>query len=88
VVGWKGKAEIDPGDAYERETAIIFMSLFDAPPQEVTGIHAAIDSGLVSGTIRPVVSMELPLDEASDAHDSVMLPGALGKIVLIPVKDR
>lgn len=88
VVGWKGKAEIDPGDAYERETAIIFMSLFDAPPPEVTGIHAAIDSGLVSGTIRPVVSMELPLDEASDAHDSVILPGALGKIVLIPVKDR
>jgi NADPH:quinone reductase-like Zn-dependent oxidoreductase len=62
--------------------------LFDAPPQEVTSIHAAIDSGLVSGTIRPVVSMELPLDEASKAHEGVMSPGALGKIVLIPVKDR
>ncbi len=88
VVGGRGKVAIDPADAYAREVAILFMSLFDAPPEEVNRIYAAIDSGLVTGTIRPVVSMELPLDEAATAHDYVMAPGASGKIVLIPLKER
>jgi hypothetical protein len=43
---------------------------------------------LENGFIRPVFSMELTLEEAAQAHEAVMAPGALGKIVLIPLKER
>jgi NADPH2:quinone reductase len=47
-------------------------------------IHAALGAGLENGTLRPVIAQELPLSEAETAHITVMLPGAAGKIVLIP----
>jgi NADPH:quinone reductase len=88
VVGGRGKVEIDPRDAIKRDATIVAMSLFNASPQELAGIHAAIGSGLENGFIRPVSSMELTLEDAAQAHESIMAPGALGKIVLIPLKER
>jgi NADPH:quinone reductase len=88
IVGGRGKVEIDPGDAVMRDATIFAMSLFNASAEELAGIHAAIGAGLVCGSIRPVVSMEMLLEEAPSAHESIMSPGALGKIVLIPLKDR
>jgi NADPH2:quinone reductase len=41
-------------------------------------------AGLSNGTLRPVIGKEFPLAEAAQAHQAVMEPGALGKIVLIP----
>ena len=46
--------------------------------------HAALVAGLSNGTLNPVVGRELPLAEAPSAHEAVMAPGALGKIVLVP----
>jgi len=34
--------------------------------------------------LRPIVSKELPLADAAQAHKLIMEPGASGKIVLIP----
>jgi NADPH2:quinone reductase len=46
--------------------------------------HAALATGLANGTLRPVVGKELPLAQAAQAHKDVMVPGAFGKIVLVP----
>jgi NADPH2:quinone reductase len=67
-----------------RDAAILGMTLFNTSPQELMSIHAAIVAGLESGTLRPVVGREFPLAEAARAHEEVLKPGALGKIVLIP----
>jgi NADPH2:quinone reductase len=60
------------------------MTLFNASPQELQSIHAALGAGLEAGTLRPVVGRELPLSEAARAHEEVLKPGAYGKIVLVP----
>jgi NADPH:quinone reductase len=87
VVGGRGKVEIEPGDAIKRDATIVAMSLFNASAGELAGIHAAISAGLVTGAIRPVVGMELLLEDAPSAHEAIMTSGALGKVVLIPLKE-
>ncbi|MBV9867867.1 MAG: NADPH:quinone reductase [Abitibacteriaceae bacterium] len=84
VVGSRGKVEINPRDAMARDATILGMTLPNVPPTELAAIHAAIGAGLAQGTLRPIISRELPLAEAAAAHEAVMQPGAHGKIVLIP----
>jgi NADPH2:quinone reductase len=60
------------------------MTLFNATEKELTSMHAAFAAGLENGTLRPVVSRELPLAEAATAHHEVIESSTLGKIVLIP----
>jgi len=84
VVGNRGTIEINPRDAMGRDAAILGMSLWNATPDEMQSIHAAIIAGLENKTLRPIVNKELPMAEAPRAHADVMTPGAYGKIVLVP----
>jgi NADPH:quinone reductase len=84
VVGNRGTIEINPRDAMSRDAAILGMSLLNAPPQELIGIHSALVAGLENRSLRPVIGQEIPLAEAPRAHTAIMEPGAHGKIVLIP----
>jgi NADPH2:quinone reductase len=84
VIGSRGTVEINPRLAMSRDAAILGMTLFNASPQELRSIHAALGAGLAAGTLRPVVGRELPLAEAARAHEEVLQPGSYGKIVLIP----
>jgi NADPH2:quinone reductase len=85
VVGSRGTVEIDPRATMGRDAKIIGMTVLNASPEELAGIHAALVAGLESGILRPVIGQELPLREAARAHEEVMKPsGAHGKIVLIP----
>ena len=84
VVGSRGPVEINPRAAMTRDASIHGMTLFNVTPDELAGIHAAITAGLEAGTLRPFVGRELPLAEASRAHEEVLQPGARGKIVLKP----
>ncbi|HXN27991.1 MAG TPA: NADPH:quinone reductase [Candidatus Acidoferrales bacterium] len=84
VVGSRGNAEITPRDMMGRDGAIFGMSLWNATPQEVTSIHAALIAGLENKSLCPVVSQEIPLAEAARAHTAIMAGGAYGKIVLVP----
>jgi NADPH2:quinone reductase len=83
VVGSRGRVEIDPRDAMGREGVIIGMTLFNASEKELSSMHAAFVAGLENGTLRPVVSRELPLADAALAHHEVMETSTLGKIVLV-----
>ena len=84
VIGSRGTVEINPRLAMARDASIHGMTLFNATPQEMAGVHAALGAGLEAGTLRPVVGRELPLSDAARAHEEVLKPGAYGKIVLIP----
>ena len=84
IIGSRGAVEIDPRDAIGQETAILGMTLFNATEKEQAGMHAAFAAGLANGTLRPVVSRELPLAEAPKAHHAVIESSTFGKIVLTP----
>jgi NADPH2:quinone reductase len=84
VVGNRGKTEIDARQAMARDAAILGMTLFNVNEADFVEIHAALIAGLTNGTLNPVVGREIPLAEATRAHEGVMQPGALGKIVLVP----
>ncbi len=84
VIGNRGAIEINPRDAMMREASILGMTMWGATDADLAEIHSAIVAGLESGTLRPVIGQELPLGEASRAHQLVLEPGAYGKIVLVP----
>jgi len=84
VVGNRGSIEINPRGTMGKDAVILGMALWNATPQEIASIHAALVAGLANGTLRPVVGRELPLKDAARAHVAVLEPGAYGKIVLTP----
>ncbi len=84
IVGSRGKVEINPRDAMSREADILGLMLFNATSEELGEIHASIWQGLTDGYLRPIVSREIPLKDASKAHTEIMESRARGKIVLIP----
>jgi NADPH2:quinone reductase len=84
VVGNRGKTEIDARQAMGRDAAILGMTLFNVGEADFVEIHAGLIAGLANGTLNPVVGREIPLADAARAHEAVMEPGALGKIVLVP----
>jgi NADPH2:quinone reductase len=84
VIGNRGTVEINPRSAMAKDVTISGFVLWNASGEEKASIHAALVAGLANGVLRPVVGQEIPLAEASRAHQAVMEPGAYGKIVLVP----
>ncbi len=84
VIGNRGTIEIDPRAAMGRNASILGMSLFNTTESQLRSIHAALYAGLENGSLRPVISEELPLADAAYAHKRVMESGAKGKIILRP----
>ncbi len=84
VIGSRGTVEITPRDLMSRDADVRAMTLFNATPAELAGIHAALAAGLENGTLRPIVGREMALADAAKAHTAVLEPGAIGKIVLKP----
>ena len=84
VVGSRGPIEIDPRAAMTRDANILGMTVANVSEQDRASINAALVAGLENGTLKPVVGKEMPLADATRAHEAVMQPGAFGKIVLIP----
>ncbi len=84
VVGNRGRTEIDARQAMGRDASILGMTLFNVTDDEYVEIHAALGGGLENGTLNPAVGREFPLADAARAHEAVMEPGALGKIVVVP----
>jgi NADPH2:quinone reductase len=86
IIGSRGRVEIDPRDAMQRDLDLRGMVMPNASPADLASIHAALVAGLENGTLRPVIGKEFPLAEAAKAHRAVMEPEAFGKIVLMPQK--
>jgi NADPH2:quinone reductase len=84
VIGSRGPVEINARDLMSRNADIRGMILFETAPEQIARTHAALRAGLEAGALRPVISREFPLAEASKAHEAVMSAGATGKIILVP----
>ena len=83
VIGNRGRVEIDARQAMGKDASIFGMTSFNVTPPELASIHAALVAGLANGSLNPVVGREMPLGDAARAHEAVLEPGALGKIVLV-----
>jgi NADPH2:quinone reductase len=84
VVGNRGRIEIDPRKTMSRDAAILGLTLVNATREELAGVHAGIVAGLENGSLKPVVSRELPLERAPEAHVAVLESPHRGKIALVP----
>jgi NADPH2:quinone reductase len=82
VVGSRGTVEINPRDTMAREADIRGVFMGGATAAEAAEAWAAIDAGLLSGALAPIVAEEIPLADAFRAHEAVMASGHRGKIVL------
>jgi len=84
VIGSRGKVEIDARELMVRDAEVRGMLLFNVSARDKVAIHAALQAGLESGTVKPVIARELALEDAARAHELIMEPGASGKIILVP----
>lgn len=84
VIGNRGDVTINARELMARRASIRAFTLWGITPAEEADIHAGLIAGLENGTLRPVVSKELPLADAGRAHQEILEPGAAGKIVLAP----
>ena len=84
IIGSRGPIQIDPRDTMSRDTSILGMSMVNASPDNLTVIRAAITAALDHAMIDPVVGRELPLADASRAHQEIIEAKAHGKIILVP----
>ena len=82
VVGSRGPVEINARDLMTRDAAILGMNLTLTPESEILEAHAGLAPLLAGGVLTPVIGRRFPLAEAAAAHEAVMAPGALGKVIL------
>ena len=82
IIGSRGPVQINPRDTMQSDADVRGMILPNTPPAQLASIHAALVAGLEDGTLRPVIGKEFSLAETAQAHQAVMEPGAIGKIVL------
>ncbi|PYT01676.1 MAG: NADPH:quinone reductase [Acidobacteria bacterium] len=84
IVGNRGSLDFNPRLVMGKDASIFGMALFNAPPEAMEEIHAAVFDGLSKGFLKPVVGKSFPLAGAAQAHHEVIESKAFGKIVLIP----
>jgi len=84
IIGNRGRGEIDARKAMGKDATIRGLMVFNASREELHEAFAGINAGLETGALRPRIGRRIPLADAAQAHEAVMSPGALGKIVLIP----
>ena len=84
IVGNRGSIEINPRGIMSKDAMVTGFTNWNTTPKEMATAHAAIVAGMERCGYKPEVGKEMPLGEASRAHEQVLKPGAYGKIVLIP----
>jgi NADPH2:quinone reductase len=82
IIGNRGEVTINPRDLMARRASARGFTLWGLTEAESAEVHAGIGAGLENGTLRPIVSKQIPLAEAARAHKEILEPGASGKIVL------
>ncbi|HEY0459932.1 MAG TPA: NADPH:quinone reductase [Pyrinomonadaceae bacterium] len=82
IIGNRGSLDFNPRAIMGKDASVFGLSLFNAPPNEMDEIHAAIFAGLQKGYLKPIVGKTFPLEAAVEAHRAVIEEKAFGKIVL------
>ncbi|MBM7517912.1 NAD(P)H-quinone oxidoreductase [Nocardioides nitrophenolicus] len=90
VIGMQGgtKAELDLGRLLSKRGAVIATALRSRPVEGKARICASVVEHVwplvADGTILPVVSAVLPLDDVAEAHRMIESGAAVGKVLLTP----
>ena len=84
VIGDRTPIEIDAQALTSRDATILGTNIGNLPPSTAPGLHALLFQGLKNKTLRPIISQNIPLAEASRSHEALFQPETFGKIVLIP----
>jgi NADPH2:quinone reductase len=84
IVGNRGALEINPRAIMGKDAVVTGFTNWNATPAELAVAHAACVAGMERCGYKPQVGREMPLADAPRAHEDVMKPGAIGKIVLLP----
>jgi NADPH2:quinone reductase len=83
IIGNRGALELNPRAIMAKDAIVTGTTLPNLSAAESRTVLAAVTAALRTGTLRPVVGREMPLAEAPRAHETVLAPGAKGKIVLV-----
>lgn len=88
IVGSRGETTVNPRDLMRSEGTVRGL-VGHGSPEEKAQIDAAIQAGLGSGQLNPVVGHVFKLGEISAAHEEVInhSRGTNGKIVVLPWSD-
>ena len=84
VIGNRGTIEFNPRAIMAKDATVLGMTLWNMTAAENAAVLAGVSAGLEAGMLRPVVGREFSLADAPQAHEAVAVPGAHGKIVLLP----
>jgi NADPH:quinone reductase len=84
IIGSRGNIEITPRDIMAKEAEVLGFTLWAVPESDLASIYTAIDKGLASGALKPVIDEAIPLAEAQSAHEAILAPGTFGKVILKP----
>ncbi len=82
IVGNRGEITINPRMAMMKNLDITGLALNNASKDEMAAIHAGLKVGLESGDLKPIIRCEMEMADIARAHEMVLEPGALGKIVI------
>lgn len=82
VVGSRGRIEISPRDLMNSESVVMGIRMPLATLEERREYARLIDEGVQSGSVRPPVVAVYSLEEAGEAHKTVMKGPHAGNVVL------
>lgn len=82
IVGCRGAVTINPREIMSRDAAIIGMTLFNIPEHERVKVYESFAEAFESEKLFPIVGREFTLNEAPQAHRSVLESKAFGKVVI------
>jgi NADPH:quinone reductase len=86
IIGNRGEIKINPRDIMSKELSVHGVALLQATPEEMKSASQFIYKCLEEKLLDPLVSMVLPLEEASQAHQEIIERKKLtiGNLVLVP----
>lgn len=84
IIGSRGLIAVDPRMTMVKDLTVRGMSLHNMTDAERELLHADLAPGFASGALKPLIGAKFPLEEAAKAHAAILVPGARGKIVLVP----
>lgn len=82
VIGNRGTVEINPRMLMAKDASVRGMILMQATAAQKAMIFEGIHTGLLEGTLAPIIGERFPMNEASLAHDLVISGPHQGKILL------
>jgi NADPH2:quinone reductase len=84
IVGNRGRIEIDPRKIMSKDAVVTGMALWNTTPADWRRAYRALEAGLATGYLTPVVGTELPLAEAPRSHELILAPLAVSEAAPIP----